>query len=536
MKSNAQLIAAIDVGTNSFHMVIASVNHKGMLQIRSRDKEMVRLGSSGGDMKRLSPDAIERGINTLKMFSGIAASEKAEIRAVATSAVREANNRNEFLDRVKQELGIDIEVVSGQEEGRLIYLGAIHALPIEAQESLIIDIGGGSTETIIGYRGEIVYVNSVKLGAIRLTKRFFPDGIATKKRIKECREYIKGEWAPTLKRVVETGFETVAGTAGTILNIAAMSLIAQGKDVPDILNGIVVKRNELLNIIEKIISAPSIRDRESIAGMDPKRSDIIIGGALILEHALTVLNIEKLIISTYALREGIVFDTIKKTLAIERFHNLSNLRYDTIYNLCRQYNIDMQHAEHVKKLALQIFDGLSTLHNLGFVERELLEAASLLHDAGYHISHDQHHKHSYYLILNSMMPGFTNSEAELIANIARYHRKSHPKKKHENFAKLTLEKQTIVKVLAGILRIAEGIDRRQLQIVKSVQVDFDDKNIKINLFSDNEIIRDKNINFRNEAQQSVLIMPDIELWGATRRKTLLEEALLRTISFRIIDR
>lgn len=519
MSQKAPLIAAIDIGTNSFHMVIAYVNNRGMLEIRRREKIMVRLGSSGGDMKYIQPDAMDRAVGTLKEFKKIADSEKAYVRAVATSAVREAINQKEFLEKVSAEVGINIEVISGPEEGRLIYIGAMHALPIFPKKAFIIDIGGGSTETISGTKGEIIHVNSTKLGAIRLTKRFFDDGITTPERIEECRDYIKGNWAPTLKRALKAGFESVVGTSGTIQNLAAMTLSAKNEPTPDIINGLVVKREDILKVIENILNAGDTEARKALPGMDTKRADIIVGGALILDQAIKDLNIQKIIISSYALREGIVFDTVKKDKAIREFRHLSHLRYETIHNLCQQYRIDMNHAEHVRMTALRLFDDLQPLHNLGHSERELLESAALLHDAGYHIAHDQHHKHSYYLIRHSIMPGFTNNESELIANIARYHRKSHPKKKHDNFSKLSESDQSIVCILSGILRIAEGIDRRQLQIVKDVKAAFADDFINVNIY-----------------QNGGDIVPDIELWGAIRRKPLLEEALNRGINFIVVDK
>lgn len=514
----APLIAAIDVGTNSFHMVIASVDQRGMLTIKNREKVMVRLGSSSGDMKVMPPDAIARGVETLKMFAGIAKAEGASIRAVATSATREANNQKEFLDKVKKETGIEVEVVSGAEEGRLIYLGVQHGLPIDTQKALIIDIGGGSTETIIGHHGEIKYIYSAKLGAIRLTKQFFPDGVSSPERINACREFIKGNWSPIMKRVLETGFENVIGTAGTIHNLAAMALAMRNQPLPEIFNGLTVYRDDMLYVIKKVLETESSQEREQLPGMDAKRADIILAGALIIEYAIIQLNIQKILLSSYALREGILYDTVFKNKALKEHHNLSLLRYETVYSLCHKFNVDLKHAEHVKEIAISIFDQMQNLHNYTYFERELLESASLLHDIGYHISHDQHHKHSYYIICNSIMPGFSSSEAELIGNIARYHRKSHPKKKHENFARLTLDRQKMVKLLAGILRIAEGIDRRQLGVVGTVEVKCSKSSVDITLIP-----------------ASKEIEPDIELWGAIRRKPLLEEALKRIVNLKLKD-
>ncbi len=478
------------------------------MNIVLREKESVRLGSGSGDMKIITPEAIERGVKTMIRFNELAKSKDAKILAVATSAVREAQNRDEFLCRVKEATGIDIEVVSGAEEARLIYIGAIHALPILHKKSFIIDIGGGSTETITGLNSEILYVHSAKLGAIRLTKKFELDKNPTKSSINKCRDYIKGEWAPILKRIANTGFECVIGTSGTIMSLAAMAMVADKGNIPEVFNGVSVSAVQILKIIKKIVDSKSIGNRAKIPGMDPNRADIILGGALILEESINTLGIQRILISSYALREGIVYDYYQKEKAVQEFHHLSHLRYHTIYNLACEYKVNLEHAEHVKQTALKLFDELQPLHKLGYAERELLEAAGILHDVGYHISQDQHHKHSFYIISNCIMPGFTNDEAEVIANIARYHRKSHPKKKHENFAKLTKQKQDIVALLAAFLRIGEGIDRRQIQNVKDITVKVDNKTISIGVIP---------INSETGAE--------IEIWGANRRKPLLEEIL-----------
>lgn len=511
-------IAAIDVGTNSFHMVIASVNSRGMLQVVQRDKEVVRLGSSSGDMKYLQPDAIARGLKTMQAFAEIARSENAKIYAVATSAVREAVNKDEFIEKVKATANVDIEVISGAEEGRLIYIGAMHALPIYDKKALLIDIGGGSTETVIGKQSEIIYVNSAKLGAIRLTKKFFEGGDYSQKQVKLCREYIKGDWSPTMKRLRNIGFETVVGTSGTITTLAMMTLAANNEPLPEIMNGITIDAKSMLAIINKIVKLENPKKIEYLPGTDPARSDILLAGSLIIENAIIELGIDKIFISSYALREGKVFDTVQKMKAIKEFKHLSYLRYETVLNIVTRFNVDFNHAEHVKNIAIRLFDDLAPLHKLNSVEREVLEAASLLHDIGYYISHDAHHKHSYYIIKNCIMPGFTNDEAELIANIARYHRKSHPKKKHENYQKLTQEKQNVVQVLSAILRIAEGIDRRQLRAVKEVAASINNKSINISLIP-----------------SASEFPPDIELWGANRRKLYLEETLGMPVNLSIAE-
>ena len=514
MTKKNSLIAAIDVGTNSFHLVITSVNKSGSLKVISRDKEMVRLGSGSTDMKILHTDAMDRGIEAMARFKKLAESENAEIVAVATSAVREAANKDIFLKKVKDATGIDIQVISGAEEARLIYIGVIHALPVINKKALVIDIGGGSTETVIGENGEINYLHSAKLGAIRMTKRFKLDTHFSYHNIQECRDFIRGEWSPTIQQLKLTGFDSVVGTSGTITTLISMAYAQNDKILPTVLNGISVTSNNILKVIDKIIAAKSLQERMYLPGMDPTRVDIILGGALILEHIIKELRINKILLSDYSLREGIVFDTIQKQQEVQQYHHLSRLRYDTVRNAANHFGVHIEHAELVHQISLQIFDDLQSIHKLTYTERELLEASAYLHDVGYHISHDQHHKHSYYIIKNCILPGFTNDEAEVIANIARYHRKSLPKKKHENYQTLSAEKQHIVSVLAGILRIAEGIDRRQMQLIFRVKCFINPDRIDIYLTT-----KDSDIDI------------DIEIWGANRRKLLLEKTLNKAIQF-----
>lgn len=505
-----ELIAAVDVGTNSFHMVIASVSTRGVLRVHARDKEMVRLGAAAGDMKVIAADAIERGVETMRRFAHTASQHGAHVRAVATSAVREALNREDFVGRVNAATGVHIEVISGIEEGRLIYQGALHALPILHTRTLVFDIGGGSTETAIGIHGEPVFVHSAKIGHIRMTKRFFPTATITAEQVEECRRAIRGDWAPAFQSIIERGFELAVGCSGTLMAVAAIILAKAGKRIPESMNGMRLTRSEILEAVQTITQARTVEQRLAIPGMDAKRADVIVGGALILEQIILGLNIHELTVSAYALREGIVYDTVQKQRDIDAHHHLSHLRYQSVDHLCDLYHVRRPHAEHVKQLCLQLFDDLHKLHRYGDRERELLEAAALLHDVGYHISGEEHHKHSEYIIRNSTMPGFTNDEAELIASIVRYHRKSHPKKKHIEFGRMSGQEQQMVCALAGILRIAEGLDRRHQQLVPSVRAVVSDRSIDIYLTAPS-------------------VHPDIELWGAERRKELMEQTFGRGV-------
>ena len=486
--TNKDIIAAIDIGTNSFHIVIAKTNPDGTISLISHTKEVVRLGESGDEMKHLSKEAMERGLSAMKHFAEYVKIHNPQIRAIATCAVREAINGKEFIDLIKQETGIEIEIVSGSEEGRLAYLGVLYGIPIIDKRALIIDIGGGSTETVVGFQGNILFSNSEKLGAIRLTKRFFHTEINAKT-IEECRKYIAGKLTPIFTLIKNFNLEEVIGTAGTIETIAFMANLKKNKDLTEVTisnNGFSVSINGMLEIIDKIVAAKTPQAINELNGMDKKRADIILAGALIIEFILLFLRnnfgIKKILFSPYGLREGILYDTAVKNTSLCTVAKLRDLRRNTIDNLAKKLNINYAHAKQVEIISLKIFDLMNQiLFEFGDDEREMLAYAALLHDIGYFISHDLHHKHSFYLIKNSDLPGFTNDDANLIANIARYHRKSHPKKIHNEYTILSDSKKYIVKVLAGILRIAEGLDRRQNQFVKDVAVDFDKASNDLNI-------------------------------------------------------
>jgi exopolyphosphatase/guanosine-5'-triphosphate,3'-diphosphate pyrophosphatase len=500
-------IAAIDVGTNSIHMIIAEVGARGTLRIISRDREVVRLGQSAGDIKYLTEDAIERGVRTMERFVVMARQHGAYIRAVGTSAVREALNRDVFLHKVEERTGVQIELISGEEEGRLIYVGVIYGLPLINSQLCVCDIGGGSTEIVIGRQGAVRYVRSDKIGAIRLTEQFFRHG-RTAERIKECRRYLVGEWTPALEGARQHGWEEIVVTSGTWETLARVA-IGNGTATAAQLHGYRVDARALQDAIERVVRARTPRRIAAIAGIEPERADIITAGALIAERFLEHMHARNVLVSTFALREGVVFDTAQHLRDTAEYHHLVHLRAATIEHLCQRYGVDRKHARQVARLALELFDGLARLHQLGDYERELLEAAALLHDVGYHISSDQHHKHSYYIISNAVMPGFTSTESEIIATVARYHRKSHPKRKHTPYTALPERWQYAVRWMAACLRIAEGLDRRWEQRVEAIRVELNSSKIILSITAHKDA--------------------SIELWGAERRKALLEEVSGRPV-------
>ena len=510
-------LAAIDIGTNSIHLVVVKVKENDRFEILAQEKEVVRLGSGSKDMKYLKQDAMDRGIEVLKRFKQIAEISRAEIRAVATSAVREALNKEVFIQRATSEVGIEVEVISGFEEARLIYLGVLQTLPVFDKKILLVDIGGGSTEFLIGQAGEVIEANSLKLGAIRLTDRFFKEDPIDPKNLQRCRQYVKVYLHPMAREVRKHGFEMAVGSSGTILNIAQMIQVLRNQEPIRFLSNFIFSRAELAEVVKVLAKADTVKKRQKIEGLDPRRADIIVAGSIILEQAFEAMNVNSMTVSGFALREGVIFDTLQKSKG-SALHHLTDIRYKGVLHLDEICQIEREHADQVTRLSLQLYDQLQGLHKLEDISREYLEAAAILHNVGFFISHAQHHRHSYYIIRNSeYLTGFTNHEIEMIAQVARYHRKSAPKPKHEEFARLSLKDQMIVKKLSGLLRVADALDRTHANLIRSLRCEWAGQSLTIHLETANSDI------------------PSLEIYTAETRKDLFEEALGVKVNFVVRD-
>lgn len=486
-------------------MVIARPRPDGGFDVVTREKETVRLGSGAADIDRLEPDAIDRGVETLKRFRRLADSHGASVAAVATSAVREAANRDEFTSRVRAETGIRVDVIPGAEEARLIQLGVLQAVPVFDRLSLIIDIGGGSTELVVGQYGENHVVRSVRVGAIRMTERFFPGGVSSPNHEAAARQWLDSFLAPTVADIRSVGFDVTVGSSGTI---AALATMAAGRSVLTV-NNLVLSRVALGGVVERLVAAGTPTERARIAGLDPRRADIIVGGAVLLDQLFGLLGIDELIVSEYALREGVLLDRMRPASG-DPFHHLDDIRRRSVLRMAVVFEEDQRHVQHATDLALELFDDLAECHGLGLWERDLLEAAGLLHNIGLFVSHVAHHKHSYYLIRNSdRLVGFNDGEIELIAQIARYHRRSEPKTSHSEFGALDDHDQRRVRVLAGLLRIGIALDRRSDQRVQAVHASHDSGLVTIRVDAATD--------------------PSLEVFSVGDRSDLLAHALARRV-------
>jgi exopolyphosphatase/guanosine-5'-triphosphate,3'-diphosphate pyrophosphatase len=512
---DAPVLAALDIGTNSFHLVVARAVGGERFETLTREKEVVRLGHGGGDMKELSADAIERGIACLRRMRRIVDSYSATLRAVATSAVREAANSSVFLERAQAEAGIEIEVISGAEEARLIHLGVLQAVPVFERRVLLIDIGGGSTELLIGEKGETLAARSFKLGAVRLTDRFFPGGVATPKAVVACRTYVRAILSHFQREVDQHGFDIAVASSGTAEAVAHVAHALTGAEPLHTYNCYEVSLDDVRAVTRELTRHRTAATRAKVPGLEPGRADIAVAGALILETVATTFGLEAFTFSEAALRDGVLVDTLERRRnrgASDRgLHHLRDVSRRSIRQLADRCDDDPAHSTHVAQLAGELFDALVPITDLDGTAREYLEAGALLANVGLVVAHSKHHIHAYYVIRNSELAGLTDLEIETIAQIARYHRKSEPKPSHAEFAALDADDQQLVRTLAAILRVAIGLDRTHKGLVRSVRADLQSKRIIV---------------FATPAPGADI---GLELYAANERKDLLERVTGRRV-------
>jgi len=471
-----RILAAIDIGTNSIHMVIVQVLPSlPSFTIIARERDTVRLGDRCFQTGNLKPELMDRAIAALRRCQQLAASYNADqLIAVATSAVREANNGREFLQRIQTELNLNVDLISGQEEARRIYLGVLSGMEFNNQPHIIVDIGGGSTELILGDNHEPRFLSSTKVGAVRLTAEYVKTDPISNDEFQYLQAYIQGMWSrpiEELKACLGRGeIVRLIGTSGTIETLASIHARETLGLVPSPLTGYQLPRTAIAEMLQRF-STLNYQQRCQIPGLSTQRAEIITAGTMILHQVMTMLNLDTLIVGERALREGIIVDwMLAHGLIEDRLKYQESIRQRSVLSIAQKYQLEMPYADRAATFALSIFDQtLGKLHHSTENDRELLWAAALLHNCGVFISHSSHHKHSYYMIRNAELLGFTESEIEIIANIARYHRKAPPKKKHESYQNLmTKEQRSLVSALSAILRVAVALDRRHLGAIKAI--------------------------------------------------------------------
>ncbi|MGB0561512.1 MAG: Ppx/GppA phosphatase family protein [Spirulinaceae cyanobacterium] len=482
LKRNPLILAAIDIGTNSIHMVIVRVDATlSTFKIIAREKDTVRLGDRDPKTHHLTPAAIERALGALRRCQDLANSfEAQQIIATATSATREAPNGKDFIQQVEQELGLQIDLISGPEEARRIYLGVFSGIEFTPQPHVIIDIGGGSTELILADRQDARFLSSTKVGAVRLTHEFVEHDPMTPKELQYLHAYVRGMLERPVEQIrthlqPEEPAPRLIGTSGTIETLITLCAEASEAGVPNLLNGYTVSR-EQLEAIAAQLAEMSYQERLELSGLNERRAEIIGAGAVVLIEAMQMLGLEQLTLCERALREGMIVDWMLKNGLIEnKLRYQSDIRQRSVQQLAQRYGVDNDYSKTVARFALELFDALQgKLHFWQEPERSLLWTAAMLHNSGIYISHAAHHKHSYYLIRHGELLGYSENEVEIVANLARYHRKSKPKKKHDNFQALPDKRsRQLVEQLSAILRLAVGLDRRQRGAVAEIHCTYD---------------------------------------------------------------
>ncbi len=464
-----RMIAAIDIGTNSIHMVVVRINPElPAFEIIDTEKSTVRLGERDQKTGALTEAAMQRSLDSLRRCIEIAkARNVGQVIAAATSAVREAPNGDDFVQRVEDELDLTIDIIAGEEEARRIYLGVLSGMEFEGEPHVIVDIGGGSTELILGDGHKARSLSSTKVGAVRLTEEFVKHDPISKREFAQMQAYVKGKLERPIEEVLSQlqpdENPQLIGTSGTIESLLKVSACEAMGICPASLHGYELSINQLRELVERF-SHLTYSERCKVSGMSDRRAEIILAGAVILLAVMELLQLKSLKTCERSLREGMIVDWMLKYGLIEdRLKYQGSVRERAVIHLAQRYHVHLESARRIGQFSLKIFDQLQgLLHHWGEDERELLWSAAILHNTGHFVSHSAHHKHSYYLIRNAGMLGFTNTEIELISNVARYHRKGPPKKKHDNYGSLSKKNRKLVDQLSAILKLAVALDRREI--------------------------------------------------------------------------
>jgi exopolyphosphatase/guanosine-5'-triphosphate,3'-diphosphate pyrophosphatase len=463
-------IAAIDIGTNSVHMIVVRVRSDLSFEVIDQEKAMVRLGAGGLDGRALTTDAMASALQALSTFKRLAESHGVdEILAAATSAVREARNGGEFLSRIERDTGIRARVISGGEEARLIHQAAMYGVDVGGGRAVVIDIGGGSVEITAGTTTSIQLARSFKLGVIRLTERFVRTDPLSGRDERRLVKHIASEIGRHCDQIAAAGFDRVIGTSGTILSLGGLAATVRGTP-PNELRNLRVTGKQVRRLRKDIVEL-DLEQRLAVPGMDPRRADLVVGGAVLLDTILRQLGADELTLCDLALREGLVLDYIRRNRRqIAQADRIPDVRRRSVIELAERCNYHAEHAQQVARLALALFDQTRPVHTLTDREREWLDYAALMHDLGVHISYPRHHRHSYYLIKNGDLRGFHPDEIELMALTARYHRRGAPKRAHLEYAQLPTSMRRAIRVLSAILRLAESLDRSHAQVVSALEL------------------------------------------------------------------
>lgn len=502
--SGTRRLTVVDLGSNTFRLVVFTDEPGSWWRRTDEIYEPVRIGAGMGDSNQLQPAPMERALHTIEAYdhycraSGLA---PRDVRAVATSAIRDAANRADFLARASAVSDLPVQVLAREEEARYGYLAAVNSTTLT--DGAVLDLGGGSLQLITVHAQQSAELGSWPLGAVRMTERFLPDKKPSKKQLKALRAHVRGTLADATW--LAAGGDRLVGIGGTVRNLAAALQHQAG--LPSLgVQGFVIEREALRSLVSDLADMTP-DERAAVKGIKPERGDVILAGAAVVEAVLEFGEFAALETTQAGLREGIFFEA---HLAGKDPPVFDDVRRASVRNLAGQYHADQPHVDHVGRLALSMFDALGRegVTDADPDERELLWAAAMLHDIGMTVDYDDHHKHSRYLILNGGLPGFSPRELALIALLARYHRKGSP-----SFGDLEalMEKGDEDRLARGaaLLRLAEQLERTRDQLVREVRVDSDDGRVSLELVHDGDA--------------------SVAYWAAERQVELFEQAFGRRL-------
>jgi exopolyphosphatase / guanosine-5'-triphosphate,3'-diphosphate pyrophosphatase len=491
------VIAAIDIGTNAVRLEIARVSPDGGIETLHTERDPVRPGEGLFKTGSMSKEVQGRLISALRRYAAICRRYRARVRAVATSAVREARNREEIVRRARSEARISIEVLSGREEARLICRGVLHGKPPLAR-SLCIDIGGGSTEVALAFGDKASELWSINLGSVRVTELFDLKGKVSKKQLSLVREYCKETVAEVLPERIRWAPDNALGSSGTI---GAVVGFAREEGMGH------ATRRQVRRAVERLAEMDGGKRRKRF---DARRAEIIVAGAVILEAVMAHLAIDRITAVDRGLRDGVLYDLLERRGPLPEGDD--DALAEASFALGRRFGFGEDHARHVAMLSLQLFDDLEELHQLPYEARKLLSTAALLHDIGHAVNYQRHHKHSQYLIQNADLPGLSERDRVISGLIARFHRRSVPKAEHEALEPLDRGEVRVIQRCATLLRVADALDRSHAQPVLGLSAQ----------------VRGRNVQLKLKARSSI----ELELWDAAHELQLFRDVFKKRLVFK----
>jgi len=479
------ILAAVDVGSNAIRLAIGSVDGDRKLTIIENLRESVRLGQDVFKNGTIAEETIERATEAFVRFRQSIESHGAKwTKAVATSAIREALNRELFVDRVAQASGIEIEPIGSEEEARLIHLGVSEKVNLKNKLAMLVDIGGGSAEITLAQDGQILSTETFRMGAVRLLQVLEEKKHGERKFNQLVREYVDAAQRRIKKEIGSQKIDLCVGTGGNIESLGELRRELFRKD-----RNTVIAKDELDAIVKKL-QAMSYEERIQQLRLRPDRADVIVPASVVMQKIVKLANVDEVLIPNVGLKDGLLIDMMQELYG-EKKHLHRDQVFASALQAGRKYMFDEQHGTITAKFAVKLFDETKNLHNLNLEYRLLLEVAALLHDIGMFINVNDHHKHTYYLLTSTPVIGLNQTQMGIVANVARYHRKSFPKVSHEGYRVLSSKDRVIVSKLAALLRLADAMDNEHASKVTDFDIDYKKPKFIIRLKGEGDMLLEK---------------------------------------------